>query len=193
MLDIGGWEFLIVAFVLVMVVGPKELPRMLRSFTGILRQVRRMANEFTSSMTDLANESDMADLKKTLDQAKSGDLSKIADAIDPGGDVSNAVGDLTEAAKSASGNDIDQIKSIAKETGDELASSTKAPEKEEATPSVSPGSPMSPMSTGSPMSSGSSGSPMSSGSSASSASEEEPPAKATKKAPAKSGAKKAKS
>ena len=25
MLDIGGWEFLIVAFVLVMVVGPKEL------------------------------------------------------------------------------------------------------------------------------------------------------------------------
>ena len=184
MLDIGGWEFLIVAFVLVMVVGPKELPRMLRSFTGILRQVRRMANEFTSSMTDLANESDMADLKKTLDQAKSGDLSKIADAIDPGGDVSNAVGDLTEAAKSASGKDVDQIKSIAKETGDELASSTKAPEKEEAAPSVSPRSPMSPMS---------SGSSMSYGSSASSASEEEPPAKAAKKAPAKSGAKKAKS
>ena len=30
MLDIGGWEFLIVAFVLIMVVGPKELPKMLR-------------------------------------------------------------------------------------------------------------------------------------------------------------------
>ena len=30
MLDIGGWELLIVAFVLIMVVGPKELPKMLR-------------------------------------------------------------------------------------------------------------------------------------------------------------------
>ena len=180
MLDIGGWEFLIVAFVLVMVVGPKELPRMLRSFTGILRQVRRMANEFTSSMTDLANESDMADLKKTLDQAKSGDLSKIADAIDPGGDVSNAVGDLTEAAKSASGKDVDQIKSIAKETGDELASSTKAPETPDVAPSTSPMSPMSPMSS-------------SAAPSASPESETEPPAKAAKKASAKSGAAKAKS
>ena len=27
MLDIGGWEFLVVAFVLIMVVGPKELPK----------------------------------------------------------------------------------------------------------------------------------------------------------------------
>ena len=35
MLDIGGWEFLVVAFVLIMVVGPKELPRMLRSFTQL--------------------------------------------------------------------------------------------------------------------------------------------------------------
>ena len=33
MLDIGGWEFLVVAFVLIMVVGPKELPKMLRGFT----------------------------------------------------------------------------------------------------------------------------------------------------------------
>ena len=47
MLDIGGWEFLIVAFVLIMVVGPKELPKMLRGFTQIIRQVRSMASEFS--------------------------------------------------------------------------------------------------------------------------------------------------
>ena len=40
MLDIGGWEFLVVAFVLIMVVGPKELPKMLRGFTRVMRQVR---------------------------------------------------------------------------------------------------------------------------------------------------------
>ena len=50
MLDIGGWEFLVVAFVLLMVVGPKELPNMLRGFTRAVRQIRSMASEFTRGM-----------------------------------------------------------------------------------------------------------------------------------------------
>ncbi|MEK9611202.1 MAG: Sec-independent protein translocase protein TatB [Alphaproteobacteria bacterium] len=131
MLDIGGWEFLVVAFVLVMVVGPKELPKMLRGFTGIMRQIRRAANEFTSSMTDLANEADMADLKKTLDQAKSGNLDEIADAIDPTGGVGETVGSLNDSiGKDAAGNDVKDIGTIAKEAGDEMAAATKSPEAE---------------------------------------------------------------
>ena len=53
MLDIGGWEFLVVAFVLIMVVGPKELPRMLRSFTQFSRSMRKMAREFTDGMNQI--------------------------------------------------------------------------------------------------------------------------------------------
>ena len=131
MLDIGGWEFLVVAFILVMVVGPKELPKMLRGFTGIMRQIRRAANDFTSSMTDLANEADMADLKKTLDQAKSGNLDEIADAIDPTGGVGETVGSLKDSiSKDAAGDDVKDIGTIAKEAGDEMATATKSPEAE---------------------------------------------------------------
>jgi sec-independent protein translocase protein TatB len=133
MLDIGGWEFLIVAFVLVMVVGPKELPKMLRGFTGIVRQIRRAANDFTNSMTDLANEADMADLKKTLDQAKSGNLDEIADAIDPTGGVGETVGSLKDSiGKDAAGDDVKNIGTIAKEAGDKMAAATKSPEAEPA-------------------------------------------------------------
>ena len=129
MLDIGGWEFLVVAFVLVMVVGPKELPKMLRGFTGIMRQIRRAANEFTSSMTDLANEADVADLKKTLDQAKSGNLDEIADAIDPTGGVGETVGNLKDSiGKDVAGDDVKGIGAIAKDAGDEMAAATKTPE-----------------------------------------------------------------
>jgi sec-independent protein translocase protein TatB len=129
MLDIGGWEFLIVAFVLVMVVGPKELPKMLRGFTGIVRQIRRAANDFTNSMTDLANEADMADLKKTLDQAKSGNLDEIADAIDPTGGVGETVGSLKDSiGKDAAGDDVKNIGTIAMEAGDEMAAATKSTE-----------------------------------------------------------------
>ena len=131
MLDIGGWEFLVVAFVLVMVVGPKELPKMLRGFTGIMRQIRRAANEFTSSMTDLANEADMVDLKKTLDQAKSGNLDEIADAIDPTGEVGETVGRLKDnIGKDAAGDDVKDISTIVDEASDEVAAATKSPEVE---------------------------------------------------------------
>ena len=44
MLDIGGWEFLVVAFVLIMVVGPKELPKMLRGFTNLTKMRRWRVN-----------------------------------------------------------------------------------------------------------------------------------------------------
>ena len=129
MLDIGGWEFLVVAFVLVMVVGPKELPKMLRGFTGIMRQIRRAANEFTSSMTDLANEADVADLKKTLDQAKSGNLDEIANAIDPTGGVGETVDSLKESiGKDVAGDDVKGIGAIAKDAGNEMAAATKTPE-----------------------------------------------------------------
>ena len=75
-----------------------------------MRQIRRAANEFTSSMTDLANEADMADLKKTIDQAKSGNLDEIADAIDPTGGVGEAVGSLKDSiGKDAAGDDVEDI------------------------------------------------------------------------------------
>ena len=70
MLDIGGWEFLVVAFVLIMVVGPKELPRMLRSFTQFSRSMRKMAREFTDGMNQIANDAEVADLKKAMNEAK---------------------------------------------------------------------------------------------------------------------------
>ena len=71
MLDIGGWEFLVVAFVLLMVVGPKELPNMLRGFTRAVRRIRSMASEFTRGMEDLASDNELGDLKSTIADVKS--------------------------------------------------------------------------------------------------------------------------
>jgi sec-independent protein translocase protein TatB len=90
MLDIGGWEFLVVAFVLIMVVGPKELPAMLRGFTRFMRQVRSMAAEFSRGMQDMADEAELGDIKGTLSQVKRGNLSGVADALDPDGKAGSA-------------------------------------------------------------------------------------------------------
>ena len=122
MLDIGGWEFLVVAFVLIMVVGPKELPKMLRGFTRIIRQVRSMAAEFSRGMQDMADEAELGDIKGTLDDVKRGNLAGVADAIDPGGQLKDSVEDLKKsAAETGLKDDVGEIRDLAGTTGDGIA------------------------------------------------------------------------
>jgi sec-independent protein translocase protein TatB len=126
MLDIGGWEFLIVAFVLLMVVGPKELPKMLRGFTRAMRQVRSMASEFTRGMEDLATDSELGDLKNTIADVKSGNLTGIADKIDPAGELKESVAEIKSSADldSTSG-ELAGLKDVGDETSQQMASATK--------------------------------------------------------------------
>ena len=129
MLDIGGWEFLVVAFVLIMVVGPKELPRMLRSFTQFSRSMRKMAREFTDGMNQIANDAEVAELKKAMNEAKSGDLDNLANAIDPGGEVGESVRDLKDSMdKDAATEDIKDIGNMAGKAGQAIADDAKADE-----------------------------------------------------------------
>ena len=129
MLDIGGWEFLVVAFVLIMVVGPKELPRMLRSFTQFTRSMRKMAREFTDGMNQIANAAAVAELKKAVNEAKDGDLDKLASVIDPGGAVSESVRDLKDSMdKDAAAEDIKEIGNMAGKAGQDIADDAKADE-----------------------------------------------------------------
>ena len=127
MLDIGGWEFLLVAFVLIMVVGPKELPRMLRTFTGFTKQMRRMAREFTDGMNKIADDAEVADLKKAMNKAKTGDLDELANAIDPGGDVGDSVRELKDSLdKDAAKDDLQDIGKMAGEAGQDIANDAKS-------------------------------------------------------------------
>ena len=122
MLDIGGWEFLIVAFVLLMVVGPKELPTVLRGLTRGIRQVRSMAAEFTRNMQNMADEAELGDVKSTVEGVKSGNLAGIADAIDPAGSLKDSVEDLKRsAAETGLQEDVGEIHNLAETTGESLS------------------------------------------------------------------------
>ena len=122
MLDIGGWEFLIVAFVLLMVVGPKELPKMLRGFTRAMRQVRGMASEFTRGMEELASDSEIGDLKSTISDVKSGNLNRIADKIDPRGELKDSVSDIKSSGDFDDAiEELSNIKNIGGDAGQQIA------------------------------------------------------------------------
>ena len=82
MFDFGWQEFMMIAFVLVLVVGPKDLPKVLRGFTKVTGQARQMAREFTRSLEDVAADSDIKDVKTMVSDLKSGNLDNVARAVD---------------------------------------------------------------------------------------------------------------
>lgn len=86
MFDIGWTELVVVAVVMILVVGPKDLPRMLRTFGQTMGKVRRMANEFQSTFNDALREAeqqaDISDMKRQVEKAGN---------FDPLGDIRRSV------------------------------------------------------------------------------------------------------
>jgi sec-independent protein translocase protein TatB len=84
MLDIAWTELLIIAVVAILVVGPRELPRMLRTIGGFMGQMRRMAGDFQKQFNDAIRETELDDLKRGIDSVRSANpLNKIKDDLNP--------------------------------------------------------------------------------------------------------------
>lgn len=95
MFDIGWPELMVIAVLTVMIVGPKELPRVIRSVTGIVRKVRMMTSEFQSGLDEMAREADLDDIKKKMmETSTKGIGGEIEKAMDPAGDIKSSLDDM---------------------------------------------------------------------------------------------------
>ena len=66
MLDIGSWEFLIVIVIALIVVGPKELPGLVRTVSHWIRRARELAREFQGGLEDMAREAELDKVKDSI-------------------------------------------------------------------------------------------------------------------------------
>jgi sec-independent protein translocase protein TatB len=64
MFDIGWSELLVVGIVALVVIGPKDLPKVFRAAGQMIAKVRAMAGEFQGQFQDAMREAEIADLKK---------------------------------------------------------------------------------------------------------------------------------
>ncbi len=67
MLDIGWQELIVIGVLALLVVGPKELPGLLRQVGRWAGKARSVAREFQRSMEDAAREADLEEFKKLRD------------------------------------------------------------------------------------------------------------------------------
>lgn len=69
-MEIGWSEMLVIAVVLIVVVGPKDLPKMLRSFGRTTAKLRQMAGDFQKQFSEALEEAELGDVKKAVDDLK---------------------------------------------------------------------------------------------------------------------------
>ncbi len=100
MFDISWTEFLLIGVVALMVIGPKELPGVMRTLGQWTRKIRSMAADFQNQFQEAMREAEMADLKKEVD-----DLAKDIKDYDPlkdvRADVENAGKDIEKSFEAA--------------------------------------------------------------------------------------------
>jgi len=82
MLDIGWSELLVVAIVAIVVVGPKDLPKLMRTFGFYAGKVRRMAADFQRQFNDAIAESEADEVRKNLEAIKA-NMGPVPDLSQP--------------------------------------------------------------------------------------------------------------
>ena len=88
MFDIAWSELLIVGVIALVVVGPKDLPKLMRMAGRWMAKARAMANEFRKSFDDMARQTELDELKREIDSLRNErPLRSIEKALDSPIDV----------------------------------------------------------------------------------------------------------
>jgi sec-independent protein translocase protein TatB len=66
MFDIGWSELLVIGVVAIVVVGPKELPRLMRTFGHYVGKVRHMAADFQRQFEEAVRDSEIDEVRKAM-------------------------------------------------------------------------------------------------------------------------------
>lgn len=102
MFDIGWSEMAVIGVVALVVLGPKDLPRVLRQVGQWTGKARALAREFQGHLDDIARQAELDELKKQAEKITSFDVkNEIANTVDPGGELRKTVGEAAAAAEAA--------------------------------------------------------------------------------------------
>jgi sec-independent protein translocase protein TatB len=97
MFGIDSPELLVIAVVALVVIGPKELPGMLRSWGQWMAKMRGMAAEFRGHVDEMVRQSELDEVKKQLESAPGLDLQ----SLDPTREIKQAIQEGVEQGEKA--------------------------------------------------------------------------------------------
>ncbi|MBT7955400.1 MAG: twin-arginine translocase subunit TatB [Rhodospirillaceae bacterium] len=91
MFDIGWTEITIILIVAIIVIGPKDLPRVLRTVGQWVGKAKAMTREFRGHVDDMIRDTELDEVKKQIESVGSFDANDALEkAIDGDGEIKNA-------------------------------------------------------------------------------------------------------
>lgn len=100
MFDIGWSEMAVILLVALVVIGPRDLPRVARTMGRWVAKGRAMAREFQNALEDMAREAELDKVKSEIEKAGRTNLGKsIENTIDPTGELGKAFDPTAESGK----------------------------------------------------------------------------------------------
>jgi sec-independent protein translocase protein TatB len=92
MFDFAWSELALIAVVALVVIGPKDLPRVMRVVGQWVRRARAVAREFQGSLDQMMREAELDDIKRHIDRASSFNLDhEIRRTVDPTGELQSSL------------------------------------------------------------------------------------------------------
>ncbi len=86
----GFAEIVVLALLAIIVVGPKDLPKLMRTMGGFMAKIRAMGQEFKDAFEDMDAEDEIAQMRKEIEELKN--LGKIENLV--GDDIQNEMREL---------------------------------------------------------------------------------------------------
>ena len=102
MLDIGWMELMVVGVVALLVVGPKELPALLRTIGRFVGMAKRQADQFRAQFDEAIRETEFEDLRREMDDLRSGRFTEPKSTTTSSTSDKTGDGDATAASSGAS-------------------------------------------------------------------------------------------
>ena len=70
MLTFGWGEILLVLVVVIVVVGPKDLPKLIKQFSTFAKSLKKLSREFKYSLNEIVDQEEFKEINKTIMEAK---------------------------------------------------------------------------------------------------------------------------
>lgn len=99
MLDIGWTEIAVIVVIAIVVIGPKDLPKAMRTVAQMIGKVKAMMREFQSNIDDMIKETELEEVKNQISSVRNMNLeNQISEAIDKDGELTKSMDFSKEAA-----------------------------------------------------------------------------------------------
>lgn len=117
MFDIGWMEMLVIAVVAIVVIGPKDLPRVLHTVGQWMSRARAVARNFQDQMEEMARQSGVDEVRKEISNSIQGidPAARIKRAIDPTGEMDAQMKAMTDVGS------LEPSPTVAPQTAEEVA------------------------------------------------------------------------